>query len=183
MLIAHGMAESPAEQEWEGRPVEPGFFAGTFRLAEPMSGVRGRVDAAIERALADVPWARRAVGRPLLRSAAHIPQWIRFEMEAGWLQVVLAGRGVVKQVRLRGPLDAAPVRQRLVPVIAGDVLQARVDRRTLRTEIRVDAGRIVNVYQLASPERLEGHVRVESPQLPRPVEYRLYLCRDGDSSH
>jgi len=152
-------------------------FAGVFTLSESASEVRSRVEVAIEDSIAGLPWTLRTLARPLLRRAAHVPEWIRFEGDASALAVVFAGRGMIKEIVLRSLLNGPPTRQRLVPAIAGEVLHARVDERTLRTEILVESGKITNIYELIDRTQLAGSVTITSGQLPKPIEYGMRLCR------
>lgn len=142
-----------------------------------MGVVRARVDDAIDASLAGLSWSLRAGGRPLLRRAAHVPEWIRFEASNAELTVRLAGRGMVKEIALSAPLDGERRRQRLVPAISGEVRHERLDERTLRTEILVESGSIVNVYSLADECRLQGHVTITGEQLPAPIIYAMTLRR------
>lgn len=158
-------------------------FVGTFALAEPIAEVRVRVHEAIEDSLDGLSWSLRALGRPLLRRAAHVPEWIRFEASFPDLVVCFAGRGRVSEIALSSQLDGERTRQRLMPAVSGEVRHARVNQRTLKTEIFVKTGSITNLYQLVADSVLEGHVTIASELLPRPVRYGMTLRRAEIYAH
>ena len=152
-------------------------FVGVFTLIEPISDVRKRVHRAIDDSIASLSWAVRTVGRPLLRQAAHIPEWIRFEGSASQLTVGFSGGIFSGDIALHSSLDGPRTPQRLVAGISGEVMHVRVNDRTLRTDIFSDSGKITNVYELVGDGVLEGRVRMEADDVPLPIEYGMRLRR------
>lgn len=152
-------------------------FLGVFTLSEPIADVRKRVHGAIDGSIASLSWALRTVARPILRHAAHIPEWIRFEGSAAQLTVGFSAGLFGGDIALCSALDGARSAQRLVPGIQGEVMHARVNDRTLRTEIFSDSGKITNVYELIADDVIEGRVTMEGDEIPQPILYSMKLSR------
>lgn len=135
------------------------------------------VPAAIERAVAQMNFVTRPIGRSRLRATNQPPADVRFALPADSVVVHYAG-----QPELRARRDGAPREWRNA---AGEPFQARVTvtpepdgHVTVRQSFDADDGRRENVWRLdAAAGTLTLDVTVRSPRLPQPLRYRQVFRR------
>lgn len=135
------------------------------------------VPAAIERAVAQMSFLTRAIGRSRLRATNQPPADVRFALPPDSVVVHYAG-----QPELRARRDGAPREWRNA---AGEPFEARVTlgvspdgRVTLRQRFSADDGQRENIWALdASGATLTLDVQVSSPRLPQPLRYRQVFRR------
>lgn len=135
------------------------------------------VPAAIERAVAQMSFLTRAIGRSRLRATNQPPADVRIALPSDSVVVHYAG-----QPELRARRDGAPREWRNT---AGEPFEARVTlstapegRLTLRQSFTADDGQRENTWTLdAAGTTLTLDVQVSSPRLPQPLRYRQVFRR------
>lgn len=130
------------------------------------------VQAAIERAVAQMSFVTRGIGRSRLRATNQPPADVRFALPPDSVLVHYAG-----QPELRARRDGTPREWRNA---AGEPFQARVTVAaaadgsvTVRQVFEAEDGRRENAWRLdPSGNTLTLDVTVSSPRLPQPLRYR-----------
>ncbi len=135
------------------------------------------VPAAIERAVAQMSFLTRAIGRSRLRATNQPPADVRIALPSDSVVVHYAG-----QPELRARRDGSPREWRNA---AGEPFEARVTLSaspdggvTLRQRFSADDGQRENTWALdAAGATLTLDVQVSSPRLPQPLRYRQVFRR------
>jgi len=130
------------------------------------------VTAAIERAVAQMSFVTRGIGRSRLRATNQPPADVRFALPPDSIVVQYAG-----QPELRARRDGSPREWRNA---AGEPFQARVTVATapdgsvtVRQVFEAEDGRRENAWRLdGAGSLLTLEVTVSSPRLPQPLRYR-----------
>ncbi|WKW11484.1 hypothetical protein Strain138_000737 [Pseudogemmatithrix spongiicola] len=158
---------------------QPGSSAGAPAPSERLVGrfVRDAaasddVPAAIERAVAQMSFVTRGIGRSRLKATNQPPADVRFALPPDSIVVQYAG-----QPELRARRDGSPREWRNA---AGEPFQARVTVATspdgsvtVRQVFEAEDGRRENAWRLeAAGTTLTLDVTVSSPRLPQPLRYR-----------
>jgi len=135
------------------------------------------VQAAIERAVAQMSFVTRGIGRSRLKATNQPPSDVRFALPSDSIVVHYAG-----QPELRARRDGTPREWRNA---AGEPFQARVTLApgtdgavTVRQVFEAEDGRRENAWRLdATGATLTLDVTVSSPRLPQPLRYRHVFRR------
>lgn len=135
------------------------------------------VPAAIERAVAEMNFVTRGIGRSRLKATNQPPADVRFALPTDSIVVQYAG-----QPELRARRDGSPRDWRNA---AGESFRARVTMTTaadgsvtLRQSFEAEDGRRENLWQFdAAATTLTLDVTVRSPRLPQPLQYRHVFRR------
>lgn len=130
------------------------------------------VQAAIERAVAEMSFVTRGIGRSRLKATNQPPADVRFALPPDSIVVHYAG-----QPELRARRDGSPREWRNA---AGEPFRARVTMVnapdgsvTVRQVFEAEDGRRENAWRLdAAGSTLTLDVTVSSPRLPQPLRYR-----------
>jgi hypothetical protein len=135
------------------------------------------VNAAIERAVAQMSFVTRGIGRSRLRATNQPPADVRFELPPDSIVVQYSG-----QPELRAKRDGSPRQWRNT---AGEPFQARVTMSaapdgsiSVRQIFEAEDGRRENAWRLdPAGNTLTLEVTISSPRLPQPLRYRQVLRR------
>jgi hypothetical protein len=149
-------------------------LVGRFALD---SAASDDVAAAIQRAVAEMSFVTRGIGRSRLRATNQPPADVRFALPPDSIVIHYAG-----QPELRATRDGSPREWRNA---AGEPFQARVTlspaadgSAMVQQSFDADDGRRENVWRLdAAGTTLTLEVTVRSPRLPQPLRYRLMFRR------
>lgn len=148
-------------------------FAGTFQRD---AGASDDIPAAIERAIAEMNFITRPIGRRRLLATNQPPTTVRFAIAPDSVVIDYGG-----QPPLRASRDGSPRPWRNA---AGEEFTARVrvhepeGARSLTQFFEADDGSRENTWRLdATGQVLTLEVVIRSPRLPQPLRYRQVLRR------
>lgn len=147
-----------------------GAFVGEYRFVGGQKE-RDGIDAAIERAVAEVNPVVRGLGRSRLQESNEVPASIEITLD-----------GEVLTIHQAGEAHAAPVDGKKVKTKSkhGDKVHIihKLGGSKLSQQIIGDGGERTNRYKLSSDgKRLSLSVEITSGHLPVPVEYSLSFER------
>lgn len=169
LTVGDALAAQPAAAAPSAAPAATARIVGRYVHDAAASD---DVQAAIERAVAQMSFVTRSIGRSRLRATNQPPADVRFALPPDSIVVHYAG-----QPELRARRDGSPRQWRNA---AGEPFQARVSVATapdggvtVRQVFEAEDGRRENAWRLdAAGSTLTLEVTVSSPRLPQPLRYR-----------